>query len=847
MSQKNQKNQKKKQNTPSLFDKIKEQWSNLSAITQNEKIYFIIGMLLVLLMLYLGILLISFLFTGAADQSVVGHLRFRELASVAQGEVHNWNGAFGAWLSDIIMNKWFGISSLLICFYGILAGLRLMRVKLFHLGKTFVYCAFLFIWISIFFGFIFGGNPNVMFLGGAHGYHISNWLNVKIGIPGTIIVLVFSLISFLVFAFQSTMPLIRKSLQFSGVSNKMKKVKNFITDEDDEEETTETEANEAETHETETPEIETIETVIPETENYGFTDEVPVNEIPEDENPEEEEYSFEEEKEAVLQAKVDNQDIAISVEVAKAEDVADKTEETITLIQSKGEYDALAELGEYDPKAELHSFKNPPARLLKDYGDSNPVINRDEQKENQDKIIEVLSNFGISIQSIHGTVGPTVTLYEVVPAAGVRIAKIRNLENDIALSLAALGIRIIAPIPGKGTIGIEVPRRDPNIVSMRGLIQSKKFQESKYDLPIVLGKTIMNEVFCFDLCKTPHLLVAGATGQGKSVGLNALITSLLYKKHPSELKIVLVDPKMVEFSIYAGIEKHYLAKVPGDDPAIITESDKVKITLNSLCIEMDERYDLLSKAKCRNIKEYNEKFKLRKLNPEKGHRFLPYIVIIIDEFGDLIMTAGKEIEMPIARIAQKARAVGMHMVIATQRPTTNIITGTIKANFPARLSYRVSSMTDSRTILDASGAQQLIGKGDALFLSGSELTRIQCAFVDTPEVEDVVNFIGDQRGYPSAHELPEYTPDNGGADMGGSKADLSSRDSFFEQAARMVVTTQQGSTSYLQRKLGLGYNRAGRIMDQLEAAGIVGPAEGSKPRQVLVDTEAHLDQLLSNL
>ena len=527
--------------------------------------------------------------------------------------------------------------------------------------------------------------------------------------------------------------------------------------------------------------------------------------------------------------------------------MADKTEETITLIQSKGEYDALAELGEYDPKAELHSFKNPPARLLKDYGDSNPVINRDEQKENQDKIIEVLSNFGISIQSIHGTVGPTVTLYEVVPAAGVRIAKIRNLENDIALSLAALGIRIIAPIPGKGTIGIEVPRRDPNIVSMRGLIQSKKFQESKYDLPIVLGKTIMNEVFCFDLCKTPHLLVAGATGQGKSVGLNALITSLLYKKHPSELKIVLVDPKMVEFSIYAGIEKHYLAKVPGDDPAIITESDKVKITLNSLCIEMDERYDLLSKAKCRNIKEYNEKFKLRKLNPEKGHRFLPYIVIIIDEFGDLIMTAGKEIEMPIARIAQKARAVGMHMVIATQRPTTNIITGTIKANFPARLSYRVSSMTDSRTILDASGAQQLIGKGDALFLSGSELTRIQCAFVDTPEVEDVVNFIGDQRGYPSAHELPEYTPDNGGADMGGSKADLSSRDSFFEQAARMVVTTQQGSTSYLQRKLGLGYNRAGRIMDQLEAAGIVGPAEGSKPRQVLVDTEAHLDQLLSNL
>lgn len=832
---------KKNNNKANILQSLKEQWNNIVHIAQNEKAYFIIGLLLVLLMLYLCILLISFFFTGAADQSVVGHLRFAELSQLAEGEVHNWNGAFGAWLSNIIMNKWFGVSSLLLAFYGLLAGLKLMRVRVSHLGRNFIYCAFLFIWLSVFFGFIFAGQPQLLFLGGAHGYHISQWLNVQIGIPGTIIVLFFSALVFLIFAFQSTIPFIRKSLQFSDLSQKAKKVKDFITDEEEDE--NDANANKVQ-QEISDEETETFKEDAQDEASVIYTHDIDL-EINQELEPLPEEDIIEDDKLPV--SSVDNSDISISVEVAKAEDVADKTEEIINISQNKGEYDALAALGEYDPKAELHSFKNPPARLLKDYGDSHPIINHEEQKENQNKIIEVLSNFGISIQSIHGTVGPTVTLYEVVPAAGVRIAKIRNLENDIALSLSALGIRIIAPIPGKGTIGIEVPRRDPSIVSMKGLIQSKKFQESKYDLPIVLGKTIMNEVFCFDLCKTPHLLVAGATGQGKSVGLNALITSLLYKKHPSELKIVLVDPKMVEFSIYSSIEKHYLAKVPGDDPAIITESDKVKITLNSLCIEMDDRYDLLSKAKCRNIKEYNEKFKLRKLNPEKGHRFLPYIVIIIDEFGDLIMTAGKEIEMPIARIAQKARAVGMHMVIATQRPTTNIITGTIKANFPARLSFRVSSMTDSRTILDASGAQQLIGKGDALYLSGSELTRIQCAFVDTPEVEEVVNFIGEQRGYPGAFELPEYTPDNGGADTGGSKADLSVRDAFFEQAARMVVATQQGSTSYLQRKLGLGYNRAGRIMDQLEAAGIVGAAEGSKPRQVLVDTEVQLDQILNNL
>jgi S-DNA-T family DNA segregation ATPase FtsK/SpoIIIE len=438
------------------------------------------------------------------------------------------------------------------------------------------------------------------------------------------------------------------------------------------------------------------------------------------------------------------------------------------------------------------------------------------------------------------------TLYEIVPEPGIRITKIKGLENDIALNLAALGIRIIAPIPGKGTIGIEVPNRDPKLVSMFSLVKSRKFQETKYDLPVVLGKTIMNEVFMFDLCKMPHILVAGATGQGKSVGLNALITSLLYKKHPAELKFVLVDPKMVEFSIYSPIEKHYLAKLPGDEnKAIITDYTKVVQTLHSLTTEMDDRYKLLNMAHTRNIKEYNAKFIARRLNPEKGHKYMPYIVIVIDEFGDLIMTAGKEIELPIARIAQKARAVGMHMVIATQRPTTNIITGTIKANFPARLAYKVSSATDSRTILDANGANQLIGKGDSLFSQGNDMTRIQCAFIDTPEVIDMVEYISSQRGYPTAFELPEYVDESSGGGL--SDVDLSLRDPLFEEAARLIVIHQQGSTSLIQRKFSIGYNRAGRIVDQLEAAGIVGPSEGSKARQVLVDDEHHLDLLLSNL
>ena len=470
----------------------------------------------------------------------------------------------------------------------------------------------------------------------------------------------------------------------------------------------------------------------------------------------------------------------------------------------------------------------------------------DEQEANQQRIRQTLESFGISIATIKATVGPTITLYEVVPDTGVRIAKIKNLEDDIALSLSALGIRIIAPMPGKGTIGIEVPNKDPQIVSMQSVVATRKFQESKYDLPVVLGKTITNDIFMFDLCKMPHLLVAGATGQGKSVGLNAIITSLLYRKHPSELKFVLVDPKMVEFGIYAELERHYLAKLPDADKAVITDCTKVIMTLNSVCKEMDDRYELLMKAHVRNIKEYNAKFISRHLNPEKGHKFMPFIVVIIDEFGDLIMQAGKEIETPIARIAQKARAVGIHMIIATQRPSTNIITGIIKANFPARMAFRVMQMVDSRTILDAPGANQLIGRGDLLFSQGGETTRVQCAFVDTPEVERIVNYISEQAGYPTAFLLPEYVGE-GGEEKGSGNIDLSDRDPLFEEAARLIVIQQQGSTSLIQRKFAIGYNRAGRLMDQLEVAGIVGPFEGSKARQVLIQDEYSLEQLLNAL
>ena len=500
----------------------------------------------------------------------------------------------------------------------------------------------------------------------------------------------------------------------------------------------------------------------------------------------------------------------------------------------------------YNPRLDLENYRYPTVDLMKHYDNAEPTIDMAEQNANKDKIINTLRSFGIEISTIKATVGPTVTLYEITPEQGVRISKIRGLEDDIALSLSALGIRIIAPIPGKGTIGIEVPNSNPKIVSGQSIIGSKKFQESTYDLPVALGKTITNEVVMVDLCKMPHMLVAGATGQGKSVGLNAIITSLLYKKHPAELKFVLVDPKKVEFSIYSVIEHHFLAKLPDGEDAIITDVTKVVQTLNSICVEMDTRYDLLKAAHVRNIKEYNEKFINRQLNPEKGHKFMPYIVVVIDEFGDLIMTAGKEVELPIARIAQLARAVGIHMIIATQRPTTNIITGTIKANFPARVAFRVSAMIDSRTILDRPGANQLIGRGDMLFLQGADPVRVQCAFIDTPEVAEITKFIAKQQGYPTAFYLPEYVgEDGGGNDLGD--VDMGRLDPLFEDAARLIVIHQQGSTSLIQRKFAIGYNRAGRLMDQLEKAGIVGPAQGSKAREVLCVDDNDLQMRLNNL
>ncbi|HNZ81023.1 MAG TPA: DNA translocase FtsK [Bacteroidales bacterium] len=789
----------------------------------NERTRFISGLLLLMAMIYFSILLISFFFTGAADQSLVKDLSFSELGGVKG--VGNWAGTFGAWLSNIIMTKWMGISSLFIAVFGLIAALKLMRVRTPNLGKVFFVCCFALIWLSLFFGFFFirEESSQFLFLGGAHGFYISRWLQESIGWIGTFLFLLLSLIVFLVLTSKKTIPLLRSLFKMDYLKNKQADLADAMEE----------------------------ETVTEGPKDLGYT-KPPLADDPQTEENGELPSTNEEEEKSPGQKTRAGKDIDMDIIVPKGDeninaDEESDDEELLEQLRKKKneEYDALAELGEYDPRAELSKFKNPPPKILKQY-DDRTVVNHQEQTENKRKIVDVLESFGIRISSIQATVGPTVTLYEIVPEPGIRITKIKGLENDIALNLAALGIRIIAPIPGKGTIGIEVPNRDPKLVSMFSLVKSRKFQETKYDLPVVLGKTIMNEVFMFDLCKMPHILVAGATGQGKSVGLNALITSLLYKKHPAELKFVLVDPKMVEFSIYSPIEKHYLAKLPGDEnKAIITDYTKVVQTLHSLTTEMDDRYKLLNMAHTRNIKEYNAKFIARRLNPEKGHKYMPYIVIVIDEFGDLIMTAGKEIELPIARIAQKARAVGMHMVIATQRPTTNIITGTIKANFPARLAYKVSSATDSRTILDANGANQLIGKGDSLFSQGNDMTRIQCAFIDTPEVIDMVEYISSQRGYPTAFELPEYVDESSGGGL--SDVDLSLRDPLFEEAARLIVIHQQGSTSLIQRKFSIGYNRAGRIVDQLEAAGIVGPSEGSKARQVLVDDEHHLDLLLSNL
>jgi S-DNA-T family DNA segregation ATPase FtsK/SpoIIIE len=797
-------------------------YSLLKAFLTSERTHFITGLILCIFTVYAGLALLSFFFTGAADQSKIEHVPLSRLVFYKEA-VGNWAGVRGAYLANLLINRWFGISSFMILFFIGSIGAGLMHFRKVSAVKSFLFCASWLLWGSLFFGFAFAGlyRNSFIYLGGEHGLYLSEWMKGNIGTPGTILFLLGSFLILSILSSRQTLPMLRRLFSFHWLKIPSLPYPKKKAEPQSEPETIPDPPL--------APVPEPVETVYgtPAEEDDGFVITVA---------PGDEPYT--------PPAAEENAPAAPPVPAALPPRPVRRNPNGEISAEDDDFYDA-SEQGEYDPKLDLSTYRNPTIELLKKYDTAERQIDREEQVANQKRIRQTLENFGISIASIKATVGPTITLYEVVPDAGVRISKIRNLEDDIALNLAALGIRIIAPMPGKGTIGIEVPNKDPQVVSMQSVIGSRKFQECTYDLPVALGKTITNEIFMFDLCKMPHLLVAGATGQGKSVGLNAIITSMLYKKHPAELKFVLVDPKMVEFSIYSDIERHYLAKLPDMDKPIITDFTKVIQTLNSLCKEMDSRYDLLMKAHTRNIKEYNTKFVSRRLNPLKGHKYMPYIVVIIDEFGDLIMTAGKEIELPIARIAQKARAIGIHMIIATQRPSTNIITGTIKANFPARIAFRVSSMIDSRTILDSPGANQLIGRGDLLFSQGSDMIRVQCAFVDTPEVEEISSYIGKQTGFATAFELPEYTGEGGGDSA--ASVDLSDRDPMFEEAARLIAREQQGSTSLIQRKLSLGYNRAGRLMDQLEAAGVVGPPEGSKARQVLIQDEYSLEQLLNSL
>ena len=796
--------------------------SKLKDFLKSSATHYIVGLAILMFAVYACISMLSFFFTGAADQSKVEGLSLFYFGTV-EG-INNWTGMRGAILSNILMNDWFGVSTFFLLLFLMFIALRLMKARYFRLLHDFIACAILTIWSSVALSFFLGRlfRDTALFVGGKHGFIISDLLIGNFGRIGTFLIIVLVFIILMAMLNSKTIPFLirsatRKEKDFND-NPPAKKQAWWKKDVDSDPISDQKEENEELTEEELTTLLTDEEKTVEEFEIVNSMDEEEIVEQIREYTPP-----------------------VISTPIQKREDVLKEEEEA----EEKYYQRLLDELGVYDPTLDLSHYQLPVLDLLKRYESNDVQVNYQEQTENKNKIIKTLDNYGIKIKSIKATVGPTITLYEIVPEDGIRISKIRNLEDDIALSLAAIGIRIIAPMPGKGTIGIEVPNKEPKMVSMHSVIASKKFQESNFDLPIALGKTITNEVFMVDLCKMPHLLVAGATGQGKSVGLNAAITSLLYKKHPSELKFVLVDPKMVEFSIYSVIEKHFLAKLPDSENPIITDFTKVIYTLNSLTREMDDRYELLQKANCRNVKEYNEKFVNRRLNPHKGHKFMPYIVVIIDEFGDLIMTAGKEIELPIARIAQKARAVGIHMIIATQRPTTNIITGTIKANFPARVAFRVTSMIDSRTILDSPGANQLIGRGDLLFFQGSDMTRVQCAFVDTPEVDKVSKFIGNQQGFPTAFELPEYAGEEVGDRQGA--VDLADRDPLFEEAARLIVIHQQGSTSLIQRKFAIGYNRAGRLMDQLEAAGVVGSAQGSKAREVHIVDEYQLEQIFNSL
>ena len=750
---------------------------------KNEKNQKIFGVFFIFLSIYVLTSLLSYFISGKIDYN---HL------SGSNDNIENYGGALGNRLAYFLIDKGFGISSFIIPIITLLFGINLsLQKQIINLKKNFIFLFLLMIWNSLFFGF-FGKS----FLTGGFGYEINNELVKLIGPVGTGFLLATTLIGYLIFKFN---PVFKNSkIAKEQIPTDVSLEKDTLIDEKEE-----------------------------------------VNIIKEDSI---EDHDFKQSNQS--EEKIIKEESSKEVSIEKEEfdiDITTNEEEVLSKSEIK---EKTKELVDYDPTLDLSSYKVPSIDLLNDYGSGKIEIDKSELEENKNKIVQTLNNYKIGISSISATIGPTITLYEIVPEAGVRISKIKNLEDDIALSLSALGIRIIAPIPGKGTIGIEVPNLSPATVSMKAVLASDKFQNSNMELPIALGKTISNETFVADLAKMPHLLMAGATGQGKSVGLNAILASLLYKKHPSQVKFVLVDPKKVELTLFNKIERHFLAKLPDSEEAIITDTKKVINTLNSLCIEMDQRYDLLQNAQCRNIVEYNKKFISRKLNPNDGHKYMPYIVLVIDEFADLIMTAGKEVETPIARLAQLARAIGIHLIVATQRPSVNVITGIIKANFPARVAFRVTSKIDSRTILDAGGADQLIGRGDMLISLGSDLIRLQCAFIDTPEVEEITDFIGNQRAYPEAFLLPEYV---GESEANTNDTDLDDRDALFEDAARMIVQHQSGSTSLIQRKLKLGYNRAGRIIDQLEAARIVGPFEGSKARQVLIKDEFALEELLNNL
>ncbi len=785
-------------------------------ITKQHKI--VLGSLLVLLSIALLLAFISFYIYGQADQSTLTKLTDRNET------VHNWLGKLGAFLADIMIYKGFGVASFFFVRLFFLTGLYLaLSLPLKKLKKIWFWDLFVVIILSILFGFFATSLPE---LGGTIGYELNLFLQDYIGKTGTLLVLIFGLIIYLIFKIkispekiQSFFENTKKEIKTDLVSTASNTTGAYNLEEYAIEETHDDEGTEPMHLKATGSQFELNKEALKPT--ISNPSEITLKTTPVELTP------------PPFPEIIHTNDETFVIEKAPEEDIIEEN------LASK----LVADFGLFDPTLDLSNYKYPTIDLLKEYSTGGITINQEELEENKNRIVDTLRNYKIEIAQIKATVGPSVTLYEIVPEAGIRISKIKSLEDDIALSLSALGIRIIAPIPGKGTIGIEVPNKNPTMVSMKSVIGSAKFQEAEMELPIALGKTISNETFVVDLAKMPHLLMAGATGQGKSVGLNAVITSLLYKKHPAEIKFVLVDPKKVELTLFNKIERHYLAKLPDTDDAIITDNAKVINTLNSLCVEMDNRYSLLKDAMVRNIKEYNDKFKSRKLNPENGHRFLPYIILVVDEFADLIMTAGKEVETPIARLAQLARAIGIHLIIATQRPSVNVITGLIKANFPARIAFRVTSKIDSRTILDGQGADQLIGRGDMLYTNGNDMVRVQCAFIDTPEVDKITEYIGSQKAYATAYLLPEFIGEESGINL---EMDISERDTLFREAAEVIVNAQQGSASLLQRKLKLGYNRAGRLIDQLEAAGIVGPFEGSKARSVNILDMSSLDQFFNN-